>query len=58
MIGKIIAVSDLSVDILLNDTQSIKVKDILYTKYHDMEYKFEVVSIDEFVAKTMPQLKA
>ncbi len=53
MIGKIIAVSDLSVDILLNDAESVRVKDILHANYHDTEYNFEVVSIDEFVAKTI-----
>ena len=53
MLGKIITVSDLSVDVLLNDSSSVSIKDVLYTNYHDSYYSFEVVEINGLVAKTI-----
>lgn len=53
MIGKIIAVSDLSVKILLNNPSEIKIQDILYAKHHDHIYKFEVVEVNGNVCKTI-----
>lgn len=53
MIGRIIAVSDLSVKILLNDVSLVSIKDILYTEYRNTIYKFEVVEINENIAETI-----
>ena len=53
MIGRIIGVSDLSVKILLNDPKQVKIQDILYTKYRDYVYKFEVVEVNGNVVKTI-----
>jgi len=53
MIGKIITVSDLSVGVLLSEPDKVYVKDILFTKYHDTEFKFEVVEINDNIAKTI-----
>ena len=53
MIGRIIAISDLSVKVLLTDPKEVKIKDILTTNYHDRTYEFEIVEIDGSVAKTI-----
>lgn len=53
MIGKIVAVSDISVKILLNDPSQVMLKDILYANYRDFTYKFEVVEISGNIAKTI-----
>ena len=52
-IGKIIAISELNVGVLLHD-DSVKVGDILYTEYHQKVIKFEVVEINDKIAKTIP----
>ncbi len=54
MVGNIIAVSDLSVKVLLSDSASVLVGDILYANYQDQTYKFEVAEINGNVAKTIP----
>lgn len=53
MVGRIIAVSDLVVQILLNEDANVIIKDILVCKHHDMEYKFEVVEISGYIAKAI-----
>ena len=53
MIGKIIAISDLSVQILLSNTVNIAVNDILYAKLNNQVYQFEVVEINGNIAKTI-----
>ena len=53
MIGRIVAVSDISVKILLNDPSQVMLKDILYANYRDFTYKFEVVEINGDIAKTI-----
>lgn len=53
MIGKIIAISDLSVSILLDETSDIAIKDILFANHLDNEYKFEVSEINGKIAKTI-----
>ena len=50
MVGKIIAVSDLVVKVLLNDDAKVIIKDILIANYRDKEYKFEVVELSGFTA--------
>ena len=53
MVGKIIAVSDLVIKVLLNEDAKVIIKDILIAKYRDTEYKFEVVEISGFIAKAI-----
>ena len=53
MIGRIIAISDLSVKILLNDTKEVAIKDILTAKFHNIIYKFEIVEINGNIAHTI-----
>ena len=53
MVGKIIAVSDLVIKVLLNDDAKVIIKDILIANCHDREYKFEVVEISGFTAKAI-----
>ena len=50
MVGKIIAVSDLVVKILLNEDAKVIIKDILIANYKDKEYRFEVVELSGFTA--------
>ena len=50
MVGKIIAVSDLVVKILLNEDAKVIIKDILVANYMNKEYKFEVVELFGFTA--------
>lgn len=53
MIGKIIAISELNVQILLSDTH-IKVKDILSATVGSREYLFEVAEIHDTIALSIP----
>ena len=53
MVGKIIAVSDLVIEILLNNDDKVIIKDILVANYKDREYRFEVVEISGFIAKAI-----
>ena len=53
MIGKIIAVSDLSVQVLLSDTSNVAIKDILFTTLNNRVYQFEVVEVNANIAKTI-----
>lgn len=53
-VGKIISISELNVKILLEKDIKIDIKDILQTILDDHVYRFEVVSIDENVATTIP----
>ena len=53
MIGKIITVSDLSVGILLNDASLVNIRDVLFANYNNAIYKFEVVEINNNIAKTI-----
>ena len=53
MIGKIIAISNINIKILLNDPNSVKVKDILTARYNNMTYDFEIVEIDQNIAKAI-----
>ena len=53
MIGKIIAVSDLSVQVLLSDTSNVAIKDILFTTLNNKVYQFEVVEVNANIAKTI-----
>ncbi len=54
MIGKIISISELNVKILLKSDVKVNIKEILAAKIDDKLYRFEVVSIDESVASTIP----
>ncbi len=54
MIGSIIAVSDLNVKILLEDANSIVIGDLIEADYRDNKYLFEVVEINENIAKAIP----
>ena len=54
MVGKIIAISDLNVKVLLFDTK-VQLKDILcYTDENGKKHQFEVIQIDENIATTIP----
>ena len=53
IIGKIIAISDLNVKVLLTDS-SIQINDILCAKISNKDYLFEVVEINEMIATTIP----
>ena len=53
MVGTIVAVSDLSVKVLLEDANSVSIGDVLIADYNNYKYKFEVVEIDGDVAKTI-----
>lgn len=53
MVGKIIAVSDLVIKVLLDEDAKVIIKDILVANYRDTEYKFEVVEISGFIAKAI-----
>lgn len=54
MIGSIVSISDLNVKILLNNPEEILIGDLLETHYKDRDYKFEVVEIQENIAKAIP----
>ena len=53
IIGKIIAISDLNVKVLLTDS-SIQINDILCANISNKDYLFEVVEINEMIATTIP----
>lgn len=53
-IGKIISISELNIRILLDEDVKVEIKDILKTTVDGKDYRFEVVSIDEEVATTIP----
>lgn len=52
-IGKIVAISDLNVKVLINNND-IKINDILYTNLNGIERSFEVVEINDMIATTIP----
>lgn len=54
MVGKIISISELNVKIFLNDDVNVKIKDILKTDFNGVSYEFEVVSIEDNIATTIP----
>ena len=51
MVGSIVSISDLNVKILLNNPEEILIGDLLETNYKERDYKFEVVEIQENIAK-------
>lgn len=53
MIGKIIAISDLSIKILLNNPEEVSIKDVVHANYRDFDYNFEISEIDGSVAKAI-----
>lgn len=52
-VGKIIAISQLNVQVLLSDS-SVKIKDILKTQINNKNYRFEVAEINNGIATTIP----
>ena len=54
MIGSIIAVSDLNVKILLEDASCAIIGDLVEADYKDNRYLFEIVEINENIAKAIP----
>ena len=53
-IGKIISISELNIKIFLEDDVKVDIKDVLKTTVDGKEYRFEVVSVEENVATTIP----
>ena len=53
-IGKIISISELNIKIFLDDDVKVDIKDVLKTTVDGQEYRFEVVSVEENVATTIP----
>ena len=53
MIGRIVAVSDLSIIILLDDNAKVMIKDIVVANHRDTNYRFEIVEIDGMYAKAL-----
>ncbi len=53
-IGKIISISELNVKIFLEDDVRVDIKEVLKTIVDGKEYRFEVVSVEENVATTIP----
>ena len=54
MIGSIIAVSDLNIKVLLEKPSEVIVNDILVAHYNNVDYRFEIVEINENIAKCIP----
>lgn len=54
MVGSIIAISDLTVKVLLDRADSVLVGDVLEAVHNNQKYVFEVVEIDENVANVIP----
>ena len=54
MVGSIIAISDLTVKVLLDKADSVVVGDILETFHNNQKYTFEIVEITENVANVIP----
>ena len=52
-VGKIVAISDLNVKVLINNND-IKINDVLYTNLNGEERSFEVVEINDMIATTIP----
>lgn len=52
-VGKIVAISDLNVKVLINNN-NIKINDVLYTNLNGEERSFEVVEINDMIATTIP----
>ena len=52
-IGKIISVSNLRIDILL-DSREINIRDIVWTEHNEQRHKFEIAQIDGSVALAIP----
>ena len=52
-VGKIIAISQLNVQVLLSYS-SVKIKDILKTQINNKNYRFEVAEINNGIATTIP----
>ena len=52
-IGKIISVSNLRIDILL-DSREINIRDIVWTEHNEQRHKFEIAQIDGSVALANP----
>ena len=53
-IGKIISISELNIKVFLEDDVKVDIKDVLKTTVDGKEYRFEVVSVEENVATTIP----
>ena len=53
MIGKIVAVSDLTISVLLDENALVHIKDIVIANYRDREYKFEIEEINGIYAKAL-----
>lgn len=53
MSGKIISISDLSIEILLDDETNVKIGDIFTTSVNDKDYFFEVVDLKDSIARTI-----
>lgn len=54
MVGSIIAISDLTVKVLLDRADSVLVGDVLEAVHNNQKYVFEVVEINENVANVIP----
>ena len=54
MIGSIVAVSDLNVKVLLDKADSVVVGDVLEAVHNNKKYVFEIVEINENIAKVIP----
>ena len=54
MIGSIVSVSDLNVKVLLDKADSVVVGDVLEAFHKDKKYTFEIVEINENIAKVIP----
>ncbi|MGI6606058.1 MAG: F0F1 ATP synthase subunit beta [Peptococcia bacterium] len=52
-IGKIISVSNLRIDILL-DSREINIRDIVWTEHNEQRHRFEIAQIDGSVALAIP----
>ena len=53
MVGKMLAISDLSVKVLLDKPNSVAIGDVLIAIFNNQTYKFEVVEVDGNIAKTI-----
>ena len=53
MVGTIVAISDLSIKVLLEDAKSVSIGDVLYANYNNQIYKFEVVEVDGSFAQAI-----
>ena len=53
MVGTIVAISDLSIKVLLEDAKNVSIGDVLYANYNNQIYKFEVVEVDGSFAQAI-----